>query len=93
MTRSFFLLLITLFFKHSSAQDTCITTLPYGNSPKAGAFAKVNGISMYYEIYGPTPAPPLLLIHGNGGKFIPCAAKSSTLKISTGLLLHIADMS
>lgn len=67
MGRFCFLLLILFFFKNGSAQDTCVTTLPYGHNPKAGAFAKVNGINMYYEIYGPSSATPLLLIHGNGG--------------------------
>src|SRR5262245_40770942 len=67
--RSFlFLLLISMRFKYAEAQDTCVTTLPYGHNPKAGAFAKVNGINMYYEVYGQPSAPPLLLIHGNGGE-------------------------
>lgn len=59
-------LLSSLFFC-AGAQDTCVTTLAYGNNPKAGAFAKVNGINLYYEIYGSISSPPLLLIHGNGG--------------------------
>src|SRR5262249_40155249 len=50
-----------------TGQDKCKTTLPYGNNPKAGATVKVNGINLYYEIYGQPGAPPLLLIHGNGG--------------------------
>ena len=37
----------------------------YGNNPEAGAYAKVNGIDMYYEIYG--KGEPMLIIHGNGG--------------------------
>lgn len=37
----------------------------YGNNPAAGNYAPVNGIKMYYEIYG--EGKPLLLIHGNGG--------------------------
>jgi pimeloyl-ACP methyl ester carboxylesterase len=63
----FFFFLATSFFQYAGAQDTCVTTLPYGNNPKAGAYANVNGIRMYYEVYGPSSAPPLLLIHGNGG--------------------------
>jgi len=39
--------------------------IPYGNNPKAGHYANVNGIRMYYEIYG--KGKPLLLIHGDGG--------------------------
>lgn len=59
--------LLVCCFMHTAAQDTCVTTLPYGNNPEAGAFANVNGIRMYYEMYGPVHAKPLLLIHGNGG--------------------------
>ncbi|WP_420579824.1 alpha/beta fold hydrolase [Reichenbachiella sp.] len=49
-------------------------TIPYGNNPDAGKYAEVNGIKVYYEIYG--EGEPLLLIHGNGG-----SVKSSTPKI------------
>src|SRR6218665_1864785 len=37
----------------------------YGNNSEAGHYATVNGIKMYYEIYG--EGSPLLLLHGNGG--------------------------
>ncbi len=37
----------------------------YGNDESVGKLIKVNGIGMYYEVYG--DGPPLLLIHGNGG--------------------------
>lgn len=40
-------------------------TTHYGQNPLAGNFANINGISLYYEIYG--QGDPLLLIHGNGG--------------------------
>jgi len=36
----------------------------YGNNSAVGQFVEVNGIKMYYEIYG--EGEPLLLIHGNG---------------------------
>lgn len=49
-------------------------TVPYGNNPEAGKYANVNGIEVYYEVYG--EGEPLLLIHGNGGSI-----KSSTPKI------------
>ena len=45
--------------------NNCPTEFHYGNNPAAGHFATVNGIRIYYEIYG--SGPPLLLIHGNGG--------------------------
>ena len=37
----------------------------YGDNANAGHYATVNGIKMYYEIYG--DGQPLLLLHGNGG--------------------------
>jgi pimeloyl-ACP methyl ester carboxylesterase len=37
----------------------------YGANKKAGKFADVNGIKLYYEIYG--SGAPLVLLHGNGG--------------------------
>ena len=37
----------------------------YGQNETAGNFVKVNGISLYYEVYG--QGEPLLMIHGNGG--------------------------
>jgi len=37
----------------------------YGINNKAGKFADVNGIKLYYEIYG--QGPPLVVLHGNGG--------------------------
>lgn len=38
---------------------------PYGNNPEVGNYKEVNGIKMYYEIYG--TGKPLVLLHGNGG--------------------------
>jgi len=38
--------------------------VPYGENPPAGKFAAVNGIKLYYEIYG--AGPVMLQIHGNG---------------------------
>jgi pimeloyl-ACP methyl ester carboxylesterase len=49
------------------SQDTCFTSIKYGDNSAAGKFANVNGIRMYYEIYGEPSRQPLLLIHGNGG--------------------------
>lgn len=39
--------------------------ITYGNNDKAGKFADVNGINLYYETYG--EGKPILLLHGNGG--------------------------
>lgn len=46
-------------------QEPCPSPIAYGQNADAGRFAKVNGITMYYETYG--TGPLLLLIHGNGG--------------------------
>jgi len=37
----------------------------YGNNASAGRYASINGINLYYEIYG--EGQPLLMIHGNNG--------------------------
>ncbi len=37
----------------------------YGHNKQVGKFADVNGIKLYYEIYG--EGQPLLVLHGNGG--------------------------
>jgi len=42
-----------------------IQEIPYGNNPRAGQYAPVNGINIYYERYG--KGAPLLMLHGNGG--------------------------
>ena len=39
--------------------------IEYGSNPAAGNYIDVNGIKIYYEIYG--EGEPLLLLHGNGG--------------------------
>jgi len=51
---------------------TCLTpgmaqnqTINYGNNSKAGHYAPINGINLYYEIYG--EGKPLVMLHGNGG--------------------------
>ena len=39
--------------------------IPYGNNPDAGSYAVLNGVKIYYEVYG--SGDPLLIVHGNGG--------------------------
>src|SRR5215471_12154573 len=41
------------------------TAIKYGDNPEAGGYKKVNGINMYYEIYG--SGKPLVFLHGSGG--------------------------
>jgi pimeloyl-ACP methyl ester carboxylesterase len=64
-----FLLLFTAigFCSVSFGQDTCYTSIKYGDNSEVGRYAVVNGIRMYYETYGDISRQPLLLIHGNGG--------------------------
>lgn len=53
------LLLLSLFTPPAECQNN------YGSNPQAGKYADVNGIKVYYEIYG--RGEPLLLLHGNSG--------------------------
>ncbi|HEY6625375.1 MAG TPA: alpha/beta hydrolase, partial [Ignavibacteriaceae bacterium] len=41
------------------------TAIPYGNNPDAGNYVNLNGVKLYYELYG--SGDPLVLLHGNGG--------------------------
>ena len=41
------------------------TIINYGDNKEAGGYKEVNGINMYYEIYG--SGKPLVLLHGSGG--------------------------
>lgn len=38
---------------------------PFGQNPETGKKARVNGIDLYYEVYG--QGEPLVILHGNGG--------------------------
>jgi len=65
MKKSFPLAFICFTTLASFAQVQKTFSTPYGNNPAAGKYATVNGIQMYYEIYG--QGAPLVLVHGNGG--------------------------
>jgi len=41
------------------------TIINYGDNKEAGGYKEVNGIRMYYEIYG--SGKPFVLLHGSGG--------------------------
>ena len=41
------------------------STIPYGDNKDAGNYTVLNGVKLYYEIYG--SGDPLILLHGNGG--------------------------
>lgn len=57
------LFFIFITFNKAGAQTEIKT--PYGNNTEAGNYKEINGIKMYYEIYG--TGKPLVLLHGNGG--------------------------
>lgn len=57
----FVLVLLFNYFFINAQSDTII----YGNNIKAGHYTTVNGIKLYYEIYG--KGKPLIMLHGNGG--------------------------
>jgi pimeloyl-ACP methyl ester carboxylesterase len=64
-------MLASLMFMITTAAQTPAAQAPapahptYGANPAAGHYAEINGIKIYYEIYG--EGEPLLLLHGNGG--------------------------
>lgn len=69
------LILISVFFHLSNpffAQQKF--ELDYGNNKEAGSYKHINGIDLYYEIYG--SGKPLVFLHGNGGSI-----KSSSARI------------
>jgi pimeloyl-ACP methyl ester carboxylesterase len=56
--------------ENSKTHRNCLkitgTDVPnYGDNKEVGKYAKVNGINLYYEIYG--TGKPLIILHGNGG--------------------------
>lgn len=56
-----FLLLLVLF--SFSLSGFAQTTIPYGSNKETGKFIKINGVHLYYEVYG--TGEPILFIHGN----------------------------
>lgn len=50
---------------NSGTHDNSQAAVPYGDNAKAGHYAVVNGVKLYYEVYG--EGEPLVLLHGNGG--------------------------
>ena len=63
MKKSLFLLLILIQLHTTVFAQT--KAVVYGSNIKAGHYAAVNGIKIYYETYG--NGEPLLMLHGNGG--------------------------
>jgi pimeloyl-ACP methyl ester carboxylesterase len=48
-----------------AVRDTSQSAVPYGDNAQAGHYAVLNGVKLYYEVYG--EGEPLVLLHGNGG--------------------------
>ena len=63
MKRTLIILSILNFFTLTTLAQTNLVN--YGDNPQAGHYAYINGISLYYEVYG--SGKPLILLHGNGG--------------------------
>jgi pimeloyl-ACP methyl ester carboxylesterase len=63
MKKIFYFLFVSIFFViNTFPQQNAIN---YGNNAQAGHYANINGIKLYYEIYG--SGEPLIMLHGNGG--------------------------
>jgi len=69
LLKGFLTLIFVLVIHHCTcAQTTAVSpfdTTMYGRNELVGKYVTVNGLKMYYEIYG--QGEPLLMIHGNGG--------------------------
>jgi len=52
-------------FVQMYGQSVPASDIPYGDNKDAGNYAVLNGVRLYYEIYG--TGDPLILLHGNGG--------------------------
>lgn len=59
------LLFILICFFASALAYSQANKIDYGNNASAGHYTYVNGINLYYEIYG--NGFPILMLHGNGG--------------------------
>ncbi|MGE5498487.1 MAG: alpha/beta fold hydrolase, partial [Syntrophothermus sp.] len=57
--------ILALGFPVNLPAQTNPAVIDYGNNKMAGSFLTINGVKLYYEVYG--NGAPLVLIHGNGG--------------------------
>ena len=53
-------------------------SIKYGDNKEAGNYKKINGINLYYEIYG--TGNPLIFLHGNGGSIRGASARIEYFK-------------
>ena len=77
INRIFFAFLVCMGSIHLLCAQTP-SSINYGDNKEAGGYKKVNGINMYYEIYG--TGRPLLFLHGNGGSIKSARAKIEYFK-------------
>lgn len=54
------------------------SSINYGNNKEAGGYKKINGINLYYEIYG--AGKPLIFLHGSGGSIRSARVKIEYFK-------------
>jgi pimeloyl-ACP methyl ester carboxylesterase len=71
---AFFILTSTINVLHAQSQYS----INYGDNKEAGNYKKVNGISMYYEIYG--TGKPLIFLHGSGGSIRSASGRIECFK-------------
>jgi pimeloyl-ACP methyl ester carboxylesterase len=66
----------TLSTKRKSGKQSMLISakdvVGYGTNNKVGKYADVNGIKLYYEVYG--EGHPLVVLHGNGGSSMNAAS-------------------
>jgi len=53
-------------------------SINYGDNSEAGNYKKINGINLYYEVYG--TGRPLIFLHGNGGSIRGAKARIEYFK-------------
>ncbi|MEN2402355.1 alpha/beta hydrolase [Flavobacterium sp. MC2016-06] len=59
------ILIVICFLTLGTVIGQTTPAIAYGDNKEAGNYKEINGIKMYYEIYG--TGKPLVLLHGNGG--------------------------
>lgn len=71
--RLVFIIFYSGVFSFSYTGASLAESVPYGHNSAVGKYADINGIRMYYEVYG--HGTPLVLIHGNGDSIAGMAAQ------------------
>lgn len=74
--RLFVFLIFVLIINISHGQSQY--SIKYGDNKEAGGYKNVNGINIYYEIYG--TGKPLIFLHGSGGSIRSSSAKIEYFK-------------